>query len=119
MSAHQVITVGGLIKEAFRTAEEKGWHLGSTTIGDRLCLIHSEISEALEEIRKGQAPTEIYWEKHDINEKKPCGFPIELADAVIRIADLCALYQVDLEEALRLKMEYNRTRSWRHGGKKI
>lgn len=48
---------------------------------------------------------------------KPVGFPIELADVIIRIADFCGLHGIDLEEAIRFKMTYNKTRSHRHGGK--
>ena len=43
---------------------------------------------------------------------------MELADAIIRIADMCGAYGLDLEEALTKKMEYNKSRPYRHGGKK-
>lgn len=35
---------------------------------------------------------------------------VELADAVIRIADLCGHLGIDLEAAIDLKMAYNETR---------
>jgi NTP pyrophosphatase (non-canonical NTP hydrolase) len=50
---------------------------------------------------------------------KPCGVPIELADIVIRIADFAKKHGIDLAAALNLKAEYNKTRSHRHGGKKL
>ena len=48
---------------------------------------------------------------------KPEGIPIELADAIIRICDTCGQYGIDLDRAIRLKMEYNKTRPYKHGKK--
>ena len=46
---------------------------------------------------------------------KPEGVSIELADAVIRIADLCGQMGIDLETAIILKMDYNKSRPFKHG----
>ena len=72
--------------------------------------------EALEEYRDGNHDEPI--NKALIFDGKPEGFPIEIADTIIRIFDLCGYLDIDLEEAIRLKMEYNKTRSYRHGNKK-
>lgn len=93
-------------------AEEKGWW-NDFNFPEKLALIHSEISEALEEYRNGKDYKEIYYS----DKGKPEGIPIELADAVIRIMDLCAHCGIDLEEAIALKHKYNLTRPYKHGGK--
>jgi NTP pyrophosphatase (non-canonical NTP hydrolase) len=42
-------------------------------------------------------------------------FEDELADAVIRIADLCGYLNIDLESHIKAKMRYNETRPHKHG----
>ena len=77
--------------------------------------MHSEVSEALEEYRSHGEQKQYIRE----SDGKPEGFIFELADTVIRIADLCGELELDLEEALRTKMKFNQTRPYRHGNKKI
>ncbi len=103
--------------EIHALAVEKGWWpqtLPEGRIPEALVLIHSEISEALEEYRKGVHPSEVlYGEKG-----KPEGFAIELADVLIRLRDLCEALDIDLEEMVSIKHKFNKTRGFRHGGKK-
>lgn len=82
-------------------------------IPEKLMLIVSELAEALEDYRESKM--EMWFE---VGSKKPCGFPSELADAVIRIADLAGALGIDLESAIEEKMAYNETRPYRHGGKR-
>jgi NTP pyrophosphatase (non-canonical NTP hydrolase) len=77
----------------------------------KLALVHSEVSEALEAARERQ------WLETFAPNGKPEGFVTELADAVIRIFHICAQLGLDIEGALKRKVDFNWTRSFRHGGK--
>ena len=78
-----------------------------------LCLIHSEVSEGLEEVRN-KSPN-FYYNPEIIG--KPEGLASELADVVIRSMHLCELLDIDLEDIINKKNEYNKTRTHKHGGK--
>ncbi len=88
------------------------WDDPERNLPELLCLIHSEISEALEAYRDGEIDTVV----HDNG--KPEGFWVEIADAVIRAMDLAGRFDVDLEHIIALKHEYNKSRPFRHGGKR-
>lgn len=96
----------------YAIAKEKGWHDRYVSQAERIALMHSELSEALEEIRNGHVVHEVY----EVD-GKPEGVPIELADVLIRVFDFCGLYGIDLQKAVDAKIAYNRTRPYRHGGK--
>jgi NTP pyrophosphatase (non-canonical NTP hydrolase) len=96
------IGINQLCKEAFDTAKSKGWHDQPREMGTILCLIHGEVSEAMEADRRGEG-----WDR--VTE--------ELADVCIRIFDLCGSLNLNLEKAIKEKMEYNKSRSYKHGGK--
>ncbi len=110
--------------------ERKGWNKDpegrELVLGNMISNLHSEVSEAWEEIRNGKAPNHVYYTVNgrpattqeliqDI--AKPEGFPIELADLAIRLFHICGHYNIDLEAMIRVKMLYNETRPYRHGGK--
>jgi len=89
---------------------EAGWwtdlHTGESLVGKRnvgelLCLVHSEISEALEGYRKSLKDDKL--PHRDM-------FEVELADALIRIFDIAGAHSMDLGGAVREKLEYNKVR---------
>ena len=71
-------------------------------VGELLCLVHSEISEAMEGHRKNL-----------MDDKLPHRqmIEVELADAVIRIFDIAAGLGLDLGGAYEEKMAYNAVRA--------
>jgi NTP pyrophosphatase (non-canonical NTP hydrolase) len=107
-------SINDLVIESYQNAIDKGWQKQGQTrpIPELIALIHSEVSEVLEEFRNARRPDETYY-----NGLKPEGIPIELADVCIRVFDLCGQYGIDLEKAIETKMEFNKTRPLRHGGK--
>lgn len=89
---------------------QAGWwtdlHTGESlknnrNVGELLCLVHSEISEAMEGHRKGLMDDKL--------PHRPM-IEVELADAVIRILDIAGGLGLDLGGAVAEKLEYNRNR---------
>ena len=78
-----------------------GSRLGKALAAEKLCLVHSEISEAMEGHRKGLP-----------DDKLPhrSMIEVELADAVIRIADLAGALGLDLGGAIAEKLAFNAQR---------
>lgn len=68
-----------------------------------IALIHSELSEALEAFRHGDREN----------------FEEELADVVIRLLDLTSGLGINLGPVILDKLQKNRTRGYRHGGKRV
>jgi NTP pyrophosphatase (non-canonical NTP hydrolase) len=105
------MTLNQLGQEAYDNAKAHGFYDDPPSVPERLCLIHSEVSEALEDFRDGKM--DLSFEENG----KPVGFPSELADSLIRIVDLAYYLGIDLDEAVKVKMAYNQTRPYRHGRK--
>ncbi len=122
-------------------SKAQGWWDGveardAKVIPEKLCLIHSEVSEALEcyrEHSKDGGPAGQGYALHDpvfrdeesgslVSRQltkycKPVGLDSELADVVIRVMDLAEHLGIDLEMAISEKHSFNATRPRRHGGK--
>lgn len=100
------------------TAKDKGWWDGERSVGDMIALCHSELSEALEEYRKKPLLIrDIYYDT--VKLEKPEGFPVELVDTMIRILDIMGHFDIDVDRVMGIKMAYNKTRDYRHGGKAL
>ena len=103
----EVAIINSLVKYIHQDNHKAGWWTdkdGHTiknnpyTFSNKLALIHSEISEALEADRKNLKDDKLTHRD---------GREVELADAIIRIFDLAGAYGMDLGGAMMEKMEYN------------
>ncbi len=110
-----------LFKAIHQNAVDHGWWdeerkreegITAESILVKIAHCHGELSEGLEQVRMGE---DFYGYRED--DGKPEGLVVELADTVIRIADLCEALGLDLEEAILKKHEFNKTRPYKHGKK--
>nr|DAI54881.1 MAG TPA: NTP-PPase-like protein [Caudoviricetes sp.] len=129
------MTITELINFAWENAEKKGFHktrdrvdtnypelsgpLEPHLILAQLALIQSEISEAVHAIQRGKQTPPFsldFVNQNSVNFPKFFDdhlknlFPVELADAVIRIADLCGVLGIDLERYIELVLKRNESR---------
>lgn len=105
----------------YNESKAKGWHAeeGPPNMGNFCANLHGEVSELWEA-----------WRKDKLH--KPCdkaedmdynGLPIltcaeeEIADIIIRALDTAATLNIDVERAVAGKLDFNRTRPHRNGGK--
>lgn len=110
-------TLNSLRDEIHNLAIEKGWW--SAKEGDCFnrtpleihALIHTEVAEATEEVRNGK-PDEYRGE-----DGKPEGEAVELIDVVVRVLDYFGTKGWDADRIMREKIDFNKTRDFRHGGK--
>lgn len=133
-----------MAEEIYEVNVTNGWYKEDRSIGDDIALLHSEVSEMFEAWRDtglsdqtdgdehcgrcgiGRAEHDVYFaststarDAHDFALPKPEGWGSECADVLIRLLDTCRRTGVDLNYEYERKLAYNRTRGWRHGGKRV
>lgn len=111
-------TLTALRDRATRTAKEHGFHNTVNppvmVASEMIALMHSELSEALEDMRAGHGMNETWLEPREPL-PKPCGVPSEIADVIIRALDFCGRFNIDIEQAVLSKMAFNDSRPFKHG----
>ena len=90
----------------------------------RIALIQSEASEALEADRKNRHADLISMQEQmqahgfrteDFQRYIKDTVEDEIADTIIRLLDLCGMLDIDIDKHIELKMQYNSSRPYLHG----
>jgi len=136
-------TINELATDIHLNNKAKGFYDKEKNLGEMLCLVHSEVSEALECDRKSKYSSGLLSRERDTLEGEERitlyevleyrledekffdvfertvkdSFEDELADIIIRVMDLAHYKGIDLEKHILLKMRYNSLRPRKHGKK--
>lgn len=112
-----------LAKKIHDNASKKGFHANPPLdLGTLLMMVVSELSECLEADRHDKWLSEFH---KSIGNPDPVEFELhfkntvedEIADAIIRLLDICDAYNIDIDKRVEQKMRYNETRPEKHGKK--
>lgn len=97
--------INEIMEDAFQTANNNGfWDHSKDEFATQMALIHTEVSEA----------TAAYRNFEDLEHVAE-----ELADVIIRTANVCKRFGLDLEGAILKKLEFNKSRPYMHGNKRF
>ncbi len=86
-------------------------HDADYNVGEKIALMHSELSEALEYLRKDNGPSDHIPDFSGAEE--------EFADVIIRIMNTAQRLHLRVAEAMIAKQAFNAARPFKHGGKKF
>ena len=121
------------IRDAIHTnAIAKGfWNEPNSNITEKIMLVVTELSEAVEAMRKlSKNELNVHvkahnsmihsfdlggYNKENFEQYTKDSVGDEFADSIIRILDLCGKLGIDIEGHIKYKMEYNSTRPYLHG----
>lgn len=115
-----------LAKEIHQINKDKGFWDKERNVGEMLMLVTSELGEAMEAHRKRKFAD---WEGYEAALKTEGNTPEnfqthikdsfedEIADATIRLLDMAAGLNIDLDKHIQAKLNYNRSRERFHGKK--
>lgn len=118
--------LNNLAKEVHQINKDKGFWDKKRNVGEMLMLVTSELGEAMEAHRKGKFAN---WEAFEANQNETenapenfkehikDSFEDEIADATIRLLDMAAGLNIDLDKHIQTKLDYNRSRERFHGKK--
>jgi hypothetical protein len=128
-----------LAEEIHVEARNNGWYSQERSPLEFHMLIVSELAEATEEVRNNKpslykpiqafltdskvvynsivTPIDPAWELYA--DQKPEGEAVEIIDALIRILDYCAYSNIDIDNLIAIKRQFNQKRGYRHGNKRF
>ena len=121
------ITLKELQEKIHGNAVNKGFWDKEKNFAEELMLVVTELSESVEAHRNDKKAkvgkhkmqlsmnSEKFTESFEKNIKD--SVEDELADSIIRVIDLCAGLNIDIEYFIKEKMKYNETREYLHGKK--
>ena len=105
-----LLTLVEIQEKAWKIAEEKGHHENLKTLPIReatmirLALIHTEVSEALQEVKR-----------HGVHKDNLHALGTELSDIIILVADLAEELNINLNQEVINKLIENEKRPYKYG----
>ena len=93
--------MNSLANDIAKWREKKGFKTSWKNMPEKLMLVVTEASEAMEAYREDDRKS----------------FEAEIADTFIRLLDICGSVGIDIEHQIEKKMEINKSRPYKHGKK--